>query len=142
MRPRQLAEHPQALATAFLLATVAIWGATPQVTDVGAAHSQPLMLTALRAAPTPFAMLLALPIVRFRLPRGASAWAFTAIGGVLMVGVFLGGFTEAISRAGPGNAIVVASTSPFWVAILARLVHRERISPRTAAGLVIGFAGV
>jgi drug/metabolite transporter (DMT)-like permease len=142
MRARDLAAHPQALATAFLLATVAIWGATPQVTDVGAAHSQPLMLTALRAAPTPFAMLLALPLIRFRLPRGLEAWGFTALGGVLMVGVFLGGFTEAISRAGPGPAIVVASTSPFWVAILSRVVHGERIPPRTAGGLVVGFAGV
>ena len=100
------------------------------------------MLTALRAAPTPLVLLLALPFLRFRLPRGASAWAYTAIGGLLMVGVFLSGFTEAVTRAGPGNAIVVASTSPFWVAIFSRLVHGERIRRRTAIGLLAGFAGV
>src|SRR5579863_2006174 len=107
-----LAKHPDALATCMLLATVAIWGSIAQVTDVAAGHAQPLMLTALRAAPTPLVLLLAAPFLRFRLPRGGAAWAFTAIGGVLMVGVFLSGFTEAVTRAGPGNAIVVASTSP------------------------------
>lgn len=137
-----LAKHPDALATCMLLATVAIWGSIAQVTDVAAGHAQPLMLTALRAAPTPLVLLLAAPFLRFRLPRGASAWAFTAIGGLLMVGVFLSGFTEAVTRAGPGNAIVVASTSPFWVAIFSRLVYGERIRPRTAIGLLAGFAGV
>ena len=34
-----------------------------------------------------------------------------------MVTVFLGGFTEAIIHAGPGNAIVLATTSPFWVVV-------------------------
>lgn len=139
---RGATEHPDALATGLLLGTVAIWGSIAQVTDVAAGHAQPLMLTALRAAPTPLVLLLAMPFLRFRLPRGATAWAYTAIGGLLMVGVFLSGFTEAVTRAGPGNAIVVASTSPFWVAIFSRLVHGERIRRRTAIGLLTGFAGV
>src|SRR5579863_2404474 len=139
---RGATKHPDALATGLLLGTVAIWGSIAQVTDVAAGHAQPLMLTALRAAPTPLVLLLAMPFLRFRLPRGATAWGYTAIGGLLMVGVFLSGFTEAVTRAGPGNAIVVASTSPFWVAIFSRLVHGERIRRRTAIGLLAGFAGV
>jgi probable blue pigment (indigoidine) exporter len=137
-----LARNPEAVATALLLITVAIWGSMAEVTSIGSAYAQPLTLTALRAVPTPLVLLLALPLLRFRMPRGATAWIFTAIGGLLMVDVFLGGFTEAVIRAGPGPAIVLASTSPFWVAILGRLVYGERVSLRTTAGLVIGFAGV
>jgi probable blue pigment (indigoidine) exporter len=137
-----LARHPEAVATALVLWTVAIWGATPQVTAVGAEHAQPFTLTMLRALPTGLLLLAALPLLRFRFPRGRTAWLFTAASGVLMVGVFLGGFTEGVSRAGPGPAIVMASTSPFWVAVLSRVVHGERISLRMTGGLMIGFLGV
>jgi drug/metabolite transporter (DMT)-like permease len=137
-----LARHPEAFAIALVFSTIAIWGSTAQVTDVGSAYAHPLTLTALRAVPTPFALLLALPLLRFRLPSDRQAWLYTAISGLLMVGVFLGGFTEAIIRAGPANAIVLSSTSPFWVALLSRLVYRERISLTRASGLVCGFGGV
>ena len=137
-----LAARPEVLATVLLLSTVAIWGSTPQVTAVGADYSQPLTLTSLRAAPTALVLLLVLPLLRFKLPRGRTAWLFTSVSGILMVTVFLGGFTEAVSRSGPGNAIVLASTSPFWIAILSRVVHGEHISLKTATGLIIGFGGV
>jgi drug/metabolite transporter (DMT)-like permease len=138
----ELMRRPEAMAMVLLMWTIAIWGSTPQVTDVAAGYARPLTLTSLRAAPTAAVLLLALPLLRFRLPRGVSEWLFTAVGGFLMVGVFLGGFTEGISRAGPGNAIVLSSTSPFWVAILSRVVYGERISRRTATGLLVGFGGV
>ena len=59
-----------------------------------------------------------------------------------MVTVFLGGFTEAIIHAGPGNAIVLATTSPFWVVVLGRVFLGVRASFQALAGLVVGFVGV
>lgn len=138
----EIARHPEAVAIALLLVTVSIWGATPQVTSIASSYTRPLTLTTLRVVPTALVLLLALPLLRFRLPRGRRAWLYTAAGGVLMVGVFLGCFTEAVIKAGPGNAIVLASTSPFWVAILSRWLYGERLSLRATAGLVIGFGGV
>ena len=76
------------------------------------------------------------------MPRDRRAWLYTVASGVLMVGVFLGCFTEAVIKAGPGNAIVLASTSPFWVAILSRWLYGERLSLTALAGLLIGFGGV
>jgi drug/metabolite transporter (DMT)-like permease len=58
------------------------------------------------------------------------------------VTVFLGGFTEAIIRAGPGIASVLVSTPPFFVALIGRVFLGEHVSRRVVAGLVIGFAGV
>ena len=137
-----LARHPEGVATALVLWTVAIWGATPQVTAVGAEYAQPFTLTMLRALPTGLVLIAALPLLSWRFPRGRTAWLFTAASGLLMVGVFLGGFTEGVSRAGPGPAIVIASTSPLWVAMLSRVVAGERIALRRVAGLVVGFVGV
>jgi drug/metabolite transporter (DMT)-like permease len=96
----------------------------------------------LRAAPTAAVLLAALPFIRGRLPRDLDAWTWTAVSGLLMVTVFLGGFTEAIIHAGPGNAIVLASTAPFWVVLLGRIFLGERPSAAALAGLAIGFAGV
>ena len=141
-RARVAPDRGEAVATGLLIATVLIWGSTPQVTEVAGHYAQPLTLTMLRAAPTGVVMLLALPVLRFRMPRDLSAWLFTAVSGLLMVTVFLFGFTEAVLKSGPGNAIVLASTTPFWVAILAWATRGERIAPRTVLGLIIGFGGV
>jgi len=135
-------DRSEAVATGLLLITVLIWGSTPQVTEVAGHYAQPLTLTSLRAAPTGVVMLLALPVLRFHMPRGGVGWLLTAISGLLMVTGFLFGFTEAVLKSGPGNAIVLASTTPFWVAILAWATRGERIPPRTALGLVVGFGGV
>ncbi len=126
----------------LLLATVVVWGCTGRVIAVGAPHSEPLTLTTLRAVPAAILLLAALPFLRCHLPRRLDLWVWTAVSGLLMVTVFLAGFTEAVVRAGPGNAIVLASTTPFFVVILGWFVAGERISWQGLGGLVIGFLGV
>jgi probable blue pigment (indigoidine) exporter len=127
----------------LLVATsVGVWGCTPRVTAEAGSHAGPLTLTSLRAAPTALVLIAFLPLLRSHLPRDRGVWLATAISGVLMVTVFLGGFTEAIVRAGPGNAIVLASTTPFFLVVLSRIRYGERVSPHALAGLVLGFAGI
>jgi drug/metabolite transporter (DMT)-like permease len=128
--------------TLLLAFAVVVWGCTPRVTAVAGPHAGALTLTMLRAVPTAVVLLAALPFVRGRLPRDRDAWLWTAVSGLLMVTVFLGGFTEAIIHAGPGNAIVLASTAPFWVVLLGRVFLGERPSAAAVAGLTAGFAGV
>jgi len=112
------------------------------VTAVAGPHAEPLTLTMLRAAPTAVVLLLCLPLLGARLPRDREAWLWTGVSGLLMVTVFLGGFTEAIVHAGPGNAIVLATTAPFWVVILGRVFLGQRAPLQAVAGLVLGFTGV
>ena len=130
------------VATGLLAASVVIWGCTPRMTALGGPHADPLTLTSLRAAPAAVVLLLALPLLRYALPRGRVVWAWTAVSGLLMVTVFLGCFTEAIVRAGPGTAVVLASTAPFFVVILGRIFLGERVTVRAVSGLLLGFAGV
>ena len=130
--------HP----TLLVAFAVVVWGTTPRVTAVAGPHAGPLTITMLRAVPTALVLLLALPILRYRLPRDRDMWLWTALSGVLMVTVFLAGFTEAIIHAGPGNAIVLASTAPFFVVVLGRIFLGERVSARAVGGLVVGFLGV
>jgi drug/metabolite transporter (DMT)-like permease len=134
--------RPAVVATGLLAFDVVIWGTTPRVTAVAGEHAGPLMVTSLRAAPTAVALLLVLPLLGFRLPESRTAWAWAAGSGLLMVTVFLAGLTEAVIRAGPGIAIVLASTSPFFVALLERVAFGRRIGRGVLAGLVVGFGGV
>jgi drug/metabolite transporter (DMT)-like permease len=128
--------------TGLLAIAVLIWGCTPRMTAVAGPHVDSLTLTTLRAVPTAVLLLLALPLLRYRMPRGWTVWGWTALSGLLMVTVFLAGFTEAVIRSGPGNAVVLASTAPFFVAILGRLLFNERVPAQTVVGLVVGFVGV
>jgi probable blue pigment (indigoidine) exporter len=128
--------------TLLLAFAVVVWGCTPRVTAVAGPHSGPLTLTMLRAAPTAVLMVAALPLLRARLPQGRGAWLWTGVTGLLMVTVFLGGFTEAIIHAGPGNAIVLATTAPFWVVVLGRVFLDQRPPFQSLVGLLLGFAGV
>jgi probable blue pigment (indigoidine) exporter len=127
----------------LLVATsVVVWGCTPRVTAEGAPHAGPLTLTSLRAAPTAIVLLAALPLLAARLPRERGVWLWTGVSGLMMVTVFLGGFTEAIIRAGPGNAIVLGSTTPFFIVLLSRILYGERVSLQALSGLLLGFTGV
>jgi len=87
-------------------------------------------------------LLLALPLLRYRLPATRSEWAWTSVSGLLMVTWFLFAFTESVRRIGPGIAIVLMSTSPFFIAIAERYLFGRRITRLMLLGMIVGFAGV
>lgn len=130
------------MATLLVVTSVVAWGCSPRVTAEAAPHTEPLTLTSLRAVPTALLLLAVLPLLRSRLPRGRSVWVATAVSGVMMVTVFLAAFTEAIVRAGPGNATVLASTTPFFIVLFGRVLYRERIRLVRLGGLVLGLGGI
>lgn len=132
----------EAMAVALLAFTVVVWGCTPRVTAEAAPYADPLILTSLRAAPAAVALLIALPLLRYRLPATRSEWTWASVTGLLMVTWFLFAFTESVLRAGPGIAIVLMSTSPFFIAIAERTIFRRRVTRLMLLGMAVGFAGV
>jgi drug/metabolite transporter (DMT)-like permease len=129
------------VALAMLGTVVVLWGTAYWPTEVAAGETPTLMLAALRTIPTALVLLAAVPLLGDRLPTGRLlAWA--VLTGLTGITLFQWGGTEAIARAGPGNAAVLLNTPPLWVLVLAWVFLRER-APRTAvAGLAIGFVGV
>lgn len=112
-----------------------------RATAIGAGHATSLMLSALRVAPAAPALLLALPLLHARLPRGRTAlWAVGT--GVLMVALFNFGVTEGTARAGAGNTSVLINTLPFFVLLMGFFFLHERVSRIAVAGVLVGFAGV
>ena len=140
-RTRGLARG-EAVAVGLLAFTVVVWGCTARMTAEAAPYSEPLMLTTLRAAPAAVALLVALPLLRYRLPATRADWAWTSVSGLLMVTWFLAAYTESVIRVGPGIATVLLSTSPFFVALAERAIFGRRITRLALAGMVLGFTGM
>jgi probable blue pigment (indigoidine) exporter len=132
----------EAAAIGLLAFTVVAWGCVPRVTAEAVPYADPIMLTSLRAVPAAIALLIALPLLRYRLPATRSEWLWTAVTGLLMVTWFLFAFTESVGRIGPGIAIVLISTSPFFITLAGRVLFGRRITPLMLLGMVVGFAGV
>ncbi len=125
----------------LLAGTVLIWGTGYWPTQVATEHGSSLVITAIRLAPSALLLLLAVPLMGARLPRGRLlGWALFT--GLLMAGLFQWGLTEAIARAGPGNGAVLVNTNPLIVLVLAWIFLRERLSLLGILGLLAGFGGV
>jgi probable blue pigment (indigoidine) exporter len=132
----------EATGIGMLAFAVIVWGCVGRVIAEGSSHADPLMLTGLRAAPAALVLLIALPLLRHRLPSTRDEWIRTAISGLLMVTWFLYGLTESVAKAGPGTAIVLLSTSPFFIILAERYVYGKRVTRAMLLGMVIGFGGI
>ena len=125
----------------YLLVTIFFWGTAFRASAVGAEHTSPIMLTALRAAPAALVLLAAALVLHRGFPA-RRLWLPTVITGLLMVTLTFEGISEGTARAGAGNAAVLLNASPFFVLVLARIFLRERAPWPAILGLVLGFAGI
>ncbi|MCW2953765.1 MAG: family transporter, partial [Conexibacter sp.] len=127
--------------SALLATTIFFAGTSYWPTEIAGRHASSLTLAALRSFPAALVLLAALPLLHARLPRGRDA-VWSAVTGVLMVGVLFFGMTEGTVRAGGGNASVLVNTSPFLVLVLGAVFLSERITRVGIIGLMTGFGGV
>jgi drug/metabolite transporter (DMT)-like permease len=125
----------------MLLVTIFFWGTAFRASAIAADYAEPIMITALRAAPAAIALLLAMVVMRGRLPE-RRLWGWTVVTGLLMVTLTLEGISEGTARAGAGNAAILLNASPFFVLVLGRIFLRERVSLYGILGLLVGFAGI
>ena len=96
-------QRGDAAATLLVVASVVIVGFAPRLIAVAERHAEPITLTGLRIAPAAAVLLLALPLLGSRFPRGA-LWVPIALTGLLL-SVFLEGLTEAVARTGPAAPV-------------------------------------
>ncbi len=128
-----------------------VWGSTYLAIRVGVGHLPPLLLAGTRYV---IAGALLYPIARRASagdrtaagrprPRpGVRAWLACAVVGVLLLFAGNGGVSVAETTLPSGVAAVLVATVPLWMIVFAWPVERERVTARSAAGLVIGLAGV
>lgn len=129
------------LAALYLVVTIFFWGTAFRASAIAAEDTSPIWITALRAMPAAVALVLAVVLLRGRLPARA-LWPWTIVTGLLMVTLTLEGISEGTARAGAANAAILINASPFLVLVLGRLFFRERATAVGILGLAVGFAGI
>jgi len=126
-----------------LLVLAAIWGSSFLFIKVGVRELHPAYVTLGRVASGALALLVAVLVLRDRLPRSPRVWLHlnvVAIVGVVLPFTLFGYGEQRISSvlAGIWNA-----ATPLVVLPVAALVFRtERFTARKVAGLLLGFVGV
>jgi drug/metabolite transporter (DMT)-like permease len=125
-----------------MLLVVLIWGANFSVVKASLAEIPPLAFTALRFA---IATLLLLLLLALREGGGALAQARN----LKLIGLGLVGntlyqlfFILGLARTTAANSALLVASTPVLVALFGRLFGVERVTRRTALGILAAFAGI
>ncbi|HSK21797.1 MAG TPA: EamA family transporter [Egicoccus sp.] len=132
------------LVAAALLAVYVIWGSTFLAIKVAIETIPPFTMMAVRFAIA--GTVLFVWAVR-RGDRGGDRitlrqWRHAIQTGALLLVGGTGLVSLAQTRIASGTAALLTATVPLWMALLGRLVLRERLSGRVWLGLLVGLLGV
>jgi drug/metabolite transporter (DMT)-like permease len=120
-----------------------IWGTTWAAIRLGLRGIPPFTGVALRFAIGAAALLAAARALGVRLRGGPSPWRVWLANGLMTFFIPYGVLYWAEQWVPSGLAAVLFATSPLWVALAAHVaLPAERLRAATAAGVLLGFAGV
>ncbi len=124
-------------------AFVLLWATGFVVARLVALYTEPLIFLAVRFALAAVILGVAALLGGALWPIGMRGWRNALIAGILLHGVYLGGVFWAIRHGMPaGISALIAGAQPLFVALLARPLLGEYVSPRRWLGVVAGFVGM
>ncbi|HEX7007409.1 MAG TPA: DMT family transporter [Alphaproteobacteria bacterium] len=132
----------RAQAYPLLIGLVVIWGLNWPIVKSGLIDIGPLWLGATRLA-LGAACLFALVALRGRLRvPGRPDLLIVANVGLMQMCAFMVLLNVALQFVDAGRAVIVAYTTPLWVAPAAVLLLGERMTPRMVVGCLLGLSGI
>jgi len=132
----------RAQAYPLLIGLVVIWGLNWPIVKSGLIDIGPLWLGAARLA-LGAACLFALVALRGRLRvPGRPDLLIVANVGLMQMCAFMVLLNVALQFVDAGRAVIVAYTTPLWVAPAAVLLLGERMTPRMVVGCLLGLSGI
>lgn len=135
--------HPDRAANRLLLAIpICVWAISWPVMKIGVAAIPPIWFGFLRylIAALCFAAIVALK-GRLAFPRRQD-WALVLVSGALQMAAFSALTGLALTIVQPGQASVLAYSTPLWVAPVAAWRLGEPLSRRTLVGIAAGLIGI
>ena len=130
------------LAYAAFVTVCIIWGTTYLAISVALETVPVLLLAGLRWMFAGVVMSIAMLATGRGLPK-PRLWAPLALLGFLMNIVGNGFVVYAQQHVASGLTAVLIATTPFWSALVERLLpNGERFTPRSLVGLALGFGGI
>ena len=135
--------RPRALRLGAYASTWIVWGSTYLAIRWAVATLPPFGLVGVRSL-TAGAILLAWAWLRGSPPPTRAQWRAAAVTGALYFLIGHGALFWAEQRVASGPAALMFATEHFWVVLLAWVLPGggRAPSPRAAAGIVLGLAGV
>jgi drug/metabolite transporter (DMT)-like permease len=119
-----------------------VWGTTYLGIRVALESFPVALLAGLRWAAAGVVLAAVVPLFGERIPP-VRMWGRIALTGFFMAVIGNGGVVWAEQYVPSGLAAVLVATVPFWsIVVEAFLPERERVSPRTVIGLLLGFLGI
>jgi drug/metabolite transporter (DMT)-like permease len=137
VRPARSSWHLQYLTLALF------WGLSFLFIKEGVRAFAPLQISLGRVAIGAAVLMMVLLVRRERLPRGRTTWPHLVVVAVINNVIPFSLFGYAEQRIPSALAGICNASAPLFGAVVAfALLPNERLSPRRAAGLATGFAGV
>lgn len=119
-----------------------LWAACYPLITAGIQLAPHMSFAALRALLAGSALTLVAMTLRRPAPKQLRDWGLLALIGFGATSLGFVGMFHAAAYVAPGVATVIANTQPLLAAVLAGAVLKERLTPRGAAGLALGFLGI
>lgn len=130
------------LGTLLALLYVFLWASAFVPSRVLSTSGPPLWTLVLRFAVAGGLLLLGTRARGLPLPDRAEQWAQLALLGFTGNALYLGFNYTALRHLSSGMGAIIASTNPLMLALLAPRFLGEPMTPRKAAGMLLGFSGV
>ena len=128
-----------ALAAASTCLFVLLWSSGAIFSKWGLAHASPFAFLLMRFAIAFMALLLIIPLMKFQMPRGASAVGYALATGVVLLGAYQIFYLLALDlKVTPGVMATVMGVQP----ILTAVIMERRHSFSRSLGLLLGLVGL
>ncbi|WP_409497724.1 DMT family transporter [Pseudomonas fragi] len=128
-----------ALAAASTCLFVLLWSSGAIFSKWGLAHASPFAFLLMRFAIAFMALLLIIPLMKFQMPRGASAVGYALATGVVLLGAYQIFYLLALDlKVTPGVMATVMGVQPILTAVIMERKH----SFSRSLGLLLGLAGL
>ena len=129
------------LTDAGLILMAVIWGVNYSVMKAGLQGMPSMAFSALRIVLAVITLYLITLFVRgVPWPSVRDRWQLLALG-VLGNGAYQLFFVFGLARTRAGVAALITAAGPAWIAIISRMLGRERISPRGWMGILLQLLG-
>ena len=128
-----------ALAAASTCLFVLLWSSGAIFSKWGLAHASPFAFLLMRFAIAFMALLLIMPLMKFQMPRGATAVGYALATGVVLLGAYQIFYLLALDlKVTPGVMATVMGVQP----ILTAVIMERRHSFSRSLGLLLGLVGL
>jgi drug/metabolite transporter (DMT)-like permease len=125
-----------------MLWITAAWGGCFVTIRWGLRDAPVLWFATLRALIAGFALILVASVQGRPRPTGTRSWSRIGVLAVTNTSVAFAAMFAGVDGLATGTAAVLANAQPLLILFPAWWLYDERVTARTAAGMVIGFAGL